>query len=166
MSRVAEKPAQGGVMKLWLTAWLVLLAAPAFAQEGPQIPFDASDPLILPNNMYLGEVTGVAVNSKGNIFVLSRGNTTGPAYAAAAAQLLEFAPDGKFVREIGKNLYAWSFGHSGRVDPSDNIWITDKGSDMVVKFNPRGRVTMGFGRKQEAPGRETEPRERPHPPPP
>src|SRR5258706_9937211 len=95
-------------MKAWLTAWLVLLAAPAFAQEVPQIPFDASEPLVLPNNLYLGEVTGVAVNSKGSIFVLSRGNTTGPAYAAAAAQLLEFAPDGKFVREIGKNLYAWS----------------------------------------------------------
>ena len=151
-------------MKAWLTAWLVLLAAPAFAQEVPQIPFDASDPLVLPNNMYLGEVTGVAVNSKGSIFVLSRGNTTGPAYAAAAAQLLEFAPDGKFVREIGKNLYAWSFGHTVRIDRSDNIWITDKGSDMVVKFSPRGRVLLVFGRKQEASDRETAPLERPNPP--
>src|SRR5882672_8975027 len=106
MSRAAEKPAQGGVMKLWLTAWLVLLAAPAFAQEVPQIPFDASDPLILPNNMYLGEVTGVAVNSTGSIFVISRGNTTGPAYAASAAQVIRFAPEGEWVREIGKNLYA------------------------------------------------------------
>jgi DNA-binding beta-propeller fold protein YncE len=151
-------------MKAWLTAWFVLLAAPAFAQEVPQIPFDASDPLILPNNMYLGEVTGVAVNSKGNIFVLSRGNTTGPAYAAAAAQLLEFAPDGKFVREIGKNLYAWSFGHTVRVDRSDNIWITDKGSDMVVKFSPRGRVLLVFGRKQEASDEETGPVKHPNPP--
>jgi len=159
-----KHPIKEDVMKAWLTAWLVLLAAPAFAQEVPQIPFDASDPLILPNNMYLGEVTGVAVNSKGSIFVLSRGNTTGPAYAAAAAQLLEFAPDGKFVREIGKNLYAWSFGHTVRVDRSDNIWITDKGSDMVVKFSPRGRVLLVFGRKQEASDRETAPLERPNPP--
>src|SRR5215472_383348 len=43
--------------------------------------------------LYLGEVTGIAVNSSGHIFVLSRGNTTGPAYAAAAAQLLEFDAD-------------------------------------------------------------------------
>jgi len=144
---------------------LMLLASPVLAQEAvPLIPFDGSDPLKLPKDLYLGEVTGVAVNSKGHVFVLSRGNTTGPAYAAAAAQLLEFAPDGTFVREIGKNLYAWSFGHTVRVDPSDNIWITDKGSDMVVKFNPRGRVAMVFGRKQEASDRETGPLERPNPP--
>ncbi len=37
-----------------------------------------------------------------------------------------------------------------RVDKEDNIWVTDKGSDMVIKFNPAGRVVMVFGRKQEA----------------
>src|SRR5438105_10158491 len=144
---------------------LMLLASPVLAQDAvPLIPFDGSDPLKLPKDLYLGEVTGVAVNSKGHVFVLSRGNPPGPAYSAAAAQLLEFAPDGAFVREIGKNLYAWSFGHTVRVDPGDNIWITDKGSDMVVKFNPRGRVVMVFGRKQEASDRETAPLERPNPP--
>ena len=70
----------------------------------------------MPDNLYLGEVSGVAVNAQGHVFVFSRGNTTGPAYAAAAAQLLEFGPDGEFVREIGKNLYAWSFAHAVRVD--------------------------------------------------
>jgi hypothetical protein len=104
------------------------------------------------------------VNSKGHIFVLSRGNTTGPAYAAAAAQLLEFAPDGKFIREIGKNLYAWSFGHAVRVDRDDNIWAVDKGSDMVIKFNPQGHVVMVFGRKQEASDEDTAPVKHPKPP--
>ena len=96
--------------------------------------------------------------------MLSRGNTTGPAYAAAAAQLLEFDGSGKFVREIGKNLYAWSFGHSVRVDHDDNVWVTDKGSDMVIKFNPAGRVAMVFGRKQEASDEDTGPLKHPKPP--
>jgi len=135
------------------------------AAQTPAIPFDsAPEPLTLPNDIYFGEVTGVAVNSKGHVFVLSRGNTTGPAYAAAATQLLEFDPSGKFVREIGKNLYAWSFGHTVRVDPQDNIWVTDKGSDMVVKFNPAGRVVMVFGRKQEASDEDTGPLKHPKPP--
>jgi len=135
------------------------------AAQTPAIPFDsAPEPLTLPNDVYFGEVTGVAVNSKGHVFVLSRGNTTGPAYAAAATQLLEFDPSGKFVREIGKNLYAWSFGHTVRVDPQDNIWVTDKGSDMVVKFNPAGRVVMVFGRKQEASDEDTGPLKHPKPP--
>ncbi|HEY6239504.1 MAG TPA: peptidyl-alpha-hydroxyglycine alpha-amidating lyase family protein [Burkholderiales bacterium] len=144
---------------------LMLLASPVLAQDAaPQIPFEGSDPLKLPKDLYLGEVTGVAVNSKGHVFVLSRGNTTGPAYAAAAAQLLEFDREGKFVREIGKNLYAWSFGHTVRVDRGDNIWVADKGSDMVVKFSPRGRVMMVFGRKQEASDEETGPVKHPKPP--
>jgi DNA-binding beta-propeller fold protein YncE len=108
------------------------------------------DFLKLPPDLYLGEVAGVAVNSKSHVFVFSRGSTTGPAYGSAAAQLLEFGPDGKFIREVGHNLYAWSFAHSVKVDKEDNIWVADKGSDMVVKFNPEGRLVMVFGRKQEA----------------
>ena len=72
-------------MKHWLVGLLLLAASPALAQQNvPVIPFDSvPNPLKLPTNMYLGEVSGVSLNSKGHIFVLSRGNTNGPAYAAA-----------------------------------------------------------------------------------
>ena len=143
----------------------LFLAIPAFAQQPPEIHFVA-DPnfLKLPPDTHLGEAVGVAVNSKGHIFVFSRGNSTGPAYGASAAQLLQFLPDGRFVREIGHNLYAWSFAHSVRIDKDDNIWVADKGSDMVIKFNPEGRVVMVFGRKQEASDEGTEPLKHPKPP--
>jgi DNA-binding beta-propeller fold protein YncE len=132
---------------------LLLAANPLRAQQSavPEIRYrSVPDFLQLPSDLYFGEVTGVAVNSKKHIFVFSRGNTTGPAYGASAAQLLEFGADGKFIREIGHNLYAWSYAHTVKIDSQDNIWVTDKGSDMVVKFNPEGRVSMVFGRKQEA----------------
>ena len=159
-------------MKHWLIGLSLLLAGPtvlaqqALAQQNvPIIPFDSvPNPVRLPTNMYLGEVSGVSVNSKGHIFVLSRGNTNGPAYAAAAAQLLEFDAKGQYVREIGKNLYAWSFGHTVKIDPQDNIWVTDKGSDMVIKFDPEGHVLMVFGRKQEASDEDTGPLKHPKPP--
>jgi DNA-binding beta-propeller fold protein YncE len=143
------------------------LAGSLFAQQSPvpEIRYHSvPDFLKLPPNMYLGEVPGVAVNSKGHIFVFSRGNTTGPAYAASAAQLLEFGADGNFVREIGHNLYAWSFAHTVKIDKHDNIWVTDKGSDMVIEFNPEGRVAMVFGRKQEASDDGTGPLKKPSPP--
>jgi len=151
-----------------LFLFLLLSCAPILPAQQPAVPElhyrSVPDVLKLPPDLYLGEAVGVAVNSKGHIFVFSRGSTTGPAYAAAAAQLLEFAPDGKFLREIGHNLYAWSFAHSVKVDKDDNIWVTDKGSDMVIKFNPEGRVVMVFGRKQEASDEGTAPLKHPKPP--
>lgn len=130
----------------------------------PQIPYDTVPNLLkLPPDLYLGEAAGVAVNSKKHIFVFSRGNTTGPAFGATAAQILEFGPDGKYIREIGHNLYAWSYAHAIRVDKDDNLWAIDKGSDMIIKFNPEGRVVMVFGRKKEA-SEENGPWKRPNPP--
>jgi DNA-binding beta-propeller fold protein YncE len=144
-----------------------LLPTPFFGQQSPvpEIPFrSVPDFLKLPTDLYLGEVSGVAVNSKGHVFVFSRSGTTGPAYPATAAQLLEFGPDGKFIREIGHNLYAWSFAHTVKIDKQDNIWVTDKGSDMVIKFNPEGSVVIVFGRKQEASDEGTGPLQHPKPP--
>jgi len=138
-----------------------------FAQPSrvPEIQYQSvPDVLKLPPDLYLGEVAGVAVNSKRHVFVFSRGNSTGPAYGASAAQLLEFDADGRFLREIGHNLYAWSFAHTVKVDKEDNLWVTDKGSDMVIKFNREGRVAMVFGRKQEASDEGTAPLKHPKPP--
>jgi len=151
----------------WLVGLCVLLSPSAFAQStsAPEIQFDSVPNFIkLPPDMHLGEASGVAVNSKGNVLVYNRGGTVANAFGATASQLLEFDRDGNFIREIGKNLYAWAFAHTVRVDKDDNIWVTDKGSDMIVKMSPAGRVLMVFGRKSEASDGEAHAHERPNPP--
>jgi DNA-binding beta-propeller fold protein YncE len=145
---------------------LLTLACAALAQPGvPTIAFTSVPNYpSLPEGMNFGEVPGVAVNSKGHVFVFSRSNSAnGPAFGAAAAQLFELDQNGKYVREIGKGLYAWSEAHSVRIDKNDNIWAIDKGSNMIIKFNPQGRVVWVFGRKQEA-ADGAEPLEHPDPP--
>lgn len=38
-----------------------------------------------------------------------------------------------------------------RVDPQGYVWVVDKGSDMVVKIDPKpGHVVMVFGRRGES----------------
>jgi DNA-binding beta-propeller fold protein YncE len=140
---------------------------PSAAQQNvPQIAFQSvPDYPKLPDGMNFGEVPGVAVNSKGHVFVFTRSNSAqGPAYAPTAAQLIEFDQNGNYVREVGKGLYAWSFAHSVRIDKDDNIWAIDKGSDMIVKFNPAGRVLWVFGRRKESAEEETKPWEHVNPP--
>src|SRR5262245_22593575 len=144
----------------------LLMISPAFPQGVPEIPFDSvADFFKLPDGLNFGEVPGVAVNSHGHIYVFTRSNTAGgPAYGPAAAQLLEFGPKGEFLREIGKGLYGWAEAHTVRIDKDDNIWAIDKGSDMVIKFNPAGRVLMVFGRRKESADAEAQPWERLEPP--
>ena len=122
----------------------------------PEIPYDAVDPIRLPDDIYLGEAVGVATNSKGNIFVYTRtGNPaatlgTRRTFARNAARLFEFDPSGRFVREIGNDNYGFVFAHTVRVDKQDNIWVVDEGSNMIIKFDPSGRIVMTMGRKPEA----------------
>src|SRR4051812_17909041 len=106
-------------------------------------------PLVVPNHT-IGEAVGVAKNSKGNLFVFTRSGNVGPAKGATASQLFEFDPALKFIKQWGPDNYAASFAHTVRVDKQDNVWMTDEGANMIVKFNPQGRVTMVLGRKTEA----------------
>jgi DNA-binding beta-propeller fold protein YncE len=125
----------------------------------PEIQYDSVPNLLkTPDDITLGEAAGVATNSKGNIWVYARmghpGVTLGTertfVRGGGAARLFEFDPSGKFIREIGQGLYGFVFAHSVRVDPQDNIWVVDNGSNMVIKFTPDGRVAMTMGRKPEA----------------
>ena len=68
------------------------LSAAAWAADVPEIPFDSvPNVLKLPPDMYFGEVSGIALNSKKHVFIYNRGNTVGPAYGATASQLLEIS---------------------------------------------------------------------------
>ncbi len=133
---------------------LALSAVPvAWAQYAPQIDFEwVPDFFSLPQDMNFGEVSAIAVNSEDHVFVFHRSSPSGggPAYGISAARLWEFDAEGRYLREHGGDLYAWSFAHGLRIDANDDIWTVDKGSNMVVRMNPRGRVVWGFGRETES----------------
>jgi DNA-binding beta-propeller fold protein YncE len=135
-----------------------MAGVPAYAQKDvPEIRFDSiPNALQLPAGLYLGEVGGVATNSRGDIFVYTRTGhptvTIGTArpFAHGGSRLLQFDRNGVFVREIGKNSYGFMFASQVRVDPNDNIWVVDQMTNMVIKFDPQGRVAMLLGRKAES----------------
>ena len=144
---------------------LILSIAAALAMSGgllsgqtaPTIEFEANaSPLTMPDNIHLGEVAGVATNSRGEIYVYTRtGNPTitiGTARAVShgGGRLFQFDRNGKYMREIGQGVYGFLQPQQVRVDPQDNIWVVDQMSTQVIKFDPNGRVQMVLSRKPEA----------------
>jgi len=129
-------------------AAILLLAASASAQQKatiagvPDIPFTSVPNFLkLPAGESLGEAVAVATNSKGNVFVYHRRDTT---------RLFEFDKNGAFIKEIGKGYYGFEFAHSVRVDKDDNIWTVDEGTNLITKFSPDGKVLMVIGRRPPA----------------
>src|SRR5262245_64877425 len=108
-------------MKTLMKFALALCVATAFAtgvtaQNAPTINFDsAPNALTLPDDIYLGEVGGVATNSRGDIFVYTR--TGHPTMSMASARpfvhggsrLFQFDRTGKFTHEIGQGVYGFLF---------------------------------------------------------
>ncbi len=156
-------------MKTLVSTFILIIvsASSTYAQYAPQIPVESiANFFQLPLGMNFGEVSAVAVNSSGHVYVYSRSNSTGggPAYGIHAAQLFEFNPQGEYVREHGKGLYSWAFAHGLKIDVNDNIWTVDKGSNMVIRMDPEGRVVWVFGRKAESSSEQARPIERSTPP--
>jgi DNA-binding beta-propeller fold protein YncE len=112
------------------------LAFPCRAEEQiPKLNYEAvPDFFQLPPGEHFVEVAGVAVNSKGHIYVFHRGKHP----------LMEFDANGKYLRSIADDLFVTA--HTVRVDAEDNIWTTDVGSQVVLKLSPDGHVLLSLGR--------------------
>jgi DNA-binding beta-propeller fold protein YncE len=142
-----------------LLSGIALVGLPAVAQNAaPQIAYEsAPNALTMPDDIYLGEVGGVATNSQGDIFVYTRtGYPTvslggSRAFAHGGSRLFRFNRNGVYEGEIGKDSYGFMFANQVRIDPQNNIWAVDQMSGMVIEFDPSGQnVLLLLGRKPES----------------
>ena len=107
--------------------------------QPPPLPYVAvAESFSLPPGANFRGTSGVAFNSSGHIFVIHRG----------VMPLMEFDPDGTFIRGFGEGLFERA--HGLRIDAQDNIWATDVAANLVYKFNPAGRLDMVLGVKGHA----------------
>jgi DNA-binding beta-propeller fold protein YncE len=106
------------------------------AQNAPELDYVAvADPLTVPAGINMGAAASVAFDSKGHLFVLSRG----------AQPITEFDANGKFIRSFGEGFFTRS--HGVRIDKDGNIWATDVGAHVVMKLSPQGQVLLTLGTK-------------------
>ena len=108
-------------------------------QEAPLLDYvPVPDPLTVPAGIEMGASTDIAFDSRGHLWVLTRG----------AAPVMEFDADGRFVRAFGEGMFGRT--HGLYIDAGDNVWVTDVREQVVVKFSPSGEVLMTLGTRGES----------------
>jgi peptidylamidoglycolate lyase len=102
------------------------------------------------DDIILGNPTGIAVDTNGNIIVFHCGRRKWPLVGAFPETLLPekaiLVPDhesGKIIASWGANLFV--IPHGLRVDDQDNIWVTDVGLHQVIKFTHDDQLLMTVG---------------------
>lgn len=91
----------------------------------------------LPGQLKLGPVAAVAADSEDRIFVFQRAKTP----------IVIFDKNGKFARSWGEGLIKTA--HGLRIDRDGNVWLTDIGTHLVLKFDPEGKLLLTLGKKGE-----------------
>jgi DNA-binding beta-propeller fold protein YncE len=88
----------------------------------------------LPKEIKLAEVSGVTINSAGEIFIFHRGERP----------IIAMDKSGKLLRTFGEGTKS---AHGLRCDSADNIWATDVVNHTVTQFAPDGKVLLTLGEK-------------------
>lgn len=93
----------------------------------------------LPPDTAWQEMSGVDIDSRGNIYALQR----------TPSKVMIFNAKGKFLRSWGEGIFTKA--HALRIDRQNNVWITDRELHQVLKFTRDGKLLMALGTKG-APG--------------
>lgn len=92
----------------------------------------------LPEGYRLGQVSAVAPDGHGEVFVFHRGDHP----------ILVFDRHGKFLRSFGDGLITKA--HGLRFDAHGNVWITDVGNHTVREFTHDGKLIRTLGKEGQA----------------
>ena len=114
-------------------------------QEAPAPPIPALSFKLVENFFrypaysVIGRLSGVAVGPNGNILALNRGYHP----------VLEFNPDGSFVRTWGEGSRMFEGAHSLRFDPRGDLWYIDAADNIIFHFDKEGRTLGTLGTNPE-----------------
>ncbi len=91
----------------------------------------------VPKYWSLGRPLNAAVNSLGEIYVVSRD---------AAHPLTIWDSDGNFVSSWGEGTFS-DVPHGVTIAPDDNVWVVDRNFHVATEFTPDGKPLRTLGNK-------------------
>jgi len=135
----------------WLALALVLAAvipplAPQ-AQEAPNFVIDASWPKPLPKDWITGQLGGVCLGARDEIFVVNRGDITDEEKetSSSAPSIIKFDTDGNVLGSWGDKTTVPDSIHGCFVDRLGNIFVAGNADAVVQKYSPDGKLLLQIG---------------------
>ena len=139
------------------------------AAPGPRYAVDPHWPKPLPNNWILGQVAGIATDSKDHVWVFhrprsvtedERGATLNPPRSKCctpAPAVIVFDREGNVLRAWGGSGqgYEWPKNEHGiYVDPAGNVWLggNDATDNQLLKFTADGKFLLQIGNAGKSEG--------------
>lgn len=98
------------------------------------VPVEFSEAFDMPAEFADESYAALAVNSRANLVVFSRGSTP----------FLEFDTDGNFIRSFGAEGLVRR-AHGFHLNADDSMWVTDVADHVVLKLDANGNVLMTLG---------------------
>jgi len=105
---------------------------------------------VLPEGYALDIVTGVGVDSHGNVFVFHRAGRKWPSTGPLDTTPISRPPVVLFDGQTGAVLAQWgadrfAMPHGLAVDQRDNVWLTDVALHQVYQFTHNGQLLLTLG---------------------
>jgi sugar lactone lactonase YvrE len=88
----------------------------------------------LPAGYVHKDVNGVAVDSRDNVYLMTRKD----------ARIIVYDREGNFLRSWGEDIFT-PRTHGIAIDPEDMVYTVDDGDHTVRKFTPEGKQMMMIG---------------------
>jgi peptidylamidoglycolate lyase len=96
--------------------------------------------LHLPNEVKLGNPTGISIDTSQNIVVFHRAGRKWPLFGSMPNDPIQQKTifvigknNGELIKSWGDSLFIMP--HGLKVDPDNNIWVTDVGYHQIFKFS-------------------------------
>ena len=91
----------------------------------------------LPGGMTFKECPGVAVDSRDNVYVLTRGEHP----------IIVLDKDGNYIRSFGQGFFSDDRTHGLYIAHDDSVLVADDGIHTIQKFNSEGEKIMEIGER-------------------
>jgi DNA-binding beta-propeller fold protein YncE len=129
-----------------LVAAVIVPTAP-HAQDAPKFAVDPTWPRDLPEGWITGQLGGVCVDGRDNVYVVNRRNITDEEKqtSISAPSIIKFNATGDVAAAWGDEKTVPGSIHGCVIDSANNVYVGGNGDGIIQKYDENGKLVLQIG---------------------